>query len=85
MRTFLHNHYQKAAKLTLSDGSQHDFLFSDEGCTQVDPAAMSFYALGITPLIDALGDAVDEELCKQSWFADDDSNAVGKLREIKKW
>ena len=84
MRTFLHNHYQKAVKLTLSDGNKHDWLLSDEGSTQGDPAAMAFYALGITPLIKTLSDAVDQEQCKQSWFADD-SSAAGKLRETKKW
>ena len=45
---------------------------------------MSFYALGIKPLIDALSQATQEELCKQSWYADD-SNAAGRLREVKKW
>ena len=45
---------------------------------------MSFYALGIKPLIDALSQATQEELCKQSWYADD-SNATGRLREVKKW
>ena len=45
---------------------------------------MSFYALGIKPLIDALSQATQEKLCKQSWYADD-SNAAGRLREVKKW
>ena len=44
---------------------------------------MAFYALGIKPLIDARIQAT-KELFKQSWYADD-SNAAGRLREVKKW
>ena len=81
---FLHNHYQQPSKLTLSDENSHDHLFSEEGCTQGDPAAMGFYSLGTKPLIDALSDCVDTGTCKQSWFADD-SSAVGKLRAVRSW
>ena len=84
MHTYLLNHYQQAARLTVSDSNQLETLLSDEGCTQGDPAAMAFYALGVKPLIDELAKVINKELCQQSWFADD-SNALGKLQEIKAW
>ena len=64
--------------------TKQENLLSEEGCTQGDPSAMGFYALGTKPLIDALDEAVNTELCKQSWYADD-SSAAGKLQEIRKW
>ena len=76
--------YQHPAKLTFSDECKQDSIYSEEGCTQGDPAAMAFYAVGIKPLIDTLADAVNQEDCKQSWFADD-SSAAGKLREVRYW
>ena len=79
------NHYQKDAQLFLSESSRHEVLFSDEGATQGDPAAMAFYATGIRPLIDELEKCIQElEHCLQSWFADD-SSALGKLVQIKVW
>ena len=81
---FLQNHYQKAEKLFVSDASNLETLLSDEGCTQGDPAAMGFYALGAAPMVDELDKCIDVELCKQSWFADD-SSAIGKLKEIRTW
>ena len=84
IHTYLLNHYQQAAQLTVSDSDHFKTLLSDEGCTQGDPAAMAFYALGVKPLIDELSKVINKELCQQSWFADD-SNALGKLQEIKVW
>ena len=81
---FLLNHYQLPAKLTLSDDCQHDNLYSEEGCTQGDPAAMAFYAVGVKPLINKLAESVDKTKCKQCWFADD-SSVAGKLREVRLW
>ena len=80
---FLFNHYQKPANLTVSDGSQQEHFLSEEGCTQGDPAAMIFYALGVKPLVDALDSANDKGL-QQSWHADD-SSALGKLKKIRCW
>ena len=81
---YLQNHYQKPAHLTVSDGSTQECLLSEEGCTQGDPAAMTFYALGVKPLVDKLSDSIHKENCKQSWYADD-SSAIGKLNEIRVW
>ena len=84
MHRFLQNHYQQPSKLTFSDGCQEDSIQSEEGCTQGDPVAMAFYAAGSKPLIDNLAEVVNQEECKQSWFADD-SSAAGKLREVRLW
>ena len=59
-------------------------VLSKEGCTQGDPAAMTFHALRTKPLINELHKSLEKELCIQSWNADD-SSAVGKLQEIRKW
>ena len=84
IQTYLQNHYQKAAKLIITDDHRQETLLSDEGCTQGDPAAMAFYALGVKPLIDQLDQCINKDQCKQSWYADD-SSAIGKLRDIKSW
>ena len=81
---FLQNHYQKAARLFMSDTSSQEMFQSDEGCTQGDPAAMGFYALGVKPLVDKLDSCINDKTCQQSWFADD-SSAIGKLKAIRKW
>ena len=84
IQMFLQNHYQKAAKLCVSNKTEPEIMLSDEGCTQGDPAAMHFYSLGAKPMIDKLDDTIKDELCQQSWYADDGS-AIGKLIAIKKW
>ena len=84
LATFLKNHYQSAASLFVNDGSKQELFLSEEGCTQGDPSAMGFYTVGAKPLISSLAEAVDKEKCKQAWYADD-SSAVGKLSEVKKW
>ena len=84
LTTFLTNHYQTAASLFVNNNSKQELFHSEEGCTQGDPSAMSFYALGVRPLINSLANAVDKENCKQAWYADD-SSATGKLSEVKKW
>ena len=70
--------------MVIADYTKHDYIFSNEGCTQGDVTAMAIYALGIRPLIDNLGEAVDHEKCKQSWYADD-SSAGGQLTDMKTW
>ena len=46
---FLHNCYQSPTKLFLSGSG--NFIYSEEGATQGDPAAMQMYALSTNPLI----------------------------------
>ena len=81
---FLANHYQVPSKLIINTNTGRDELLSQEGSTQGDVAAMAKYALGVTPLINTLGDAVDKDFCKQVWYADD-SSALGKLKELLVW
>ena len=45
---------------------------------------MALHGLGIRPLIDNLGEAVDHKRCKQSCYADN-SSAGGQLIEMKRW
>ena len=87
--TFLNNHYQVPADLILNRASPEDSaLRSEEGCTQGDAAAMTFYALGIKPLVEKLNcqdlDPLDSAYRIQSWYADD-SNSIGKLLGIRQW
>ena len=84
MHTYLFNHYQQPAQLTLTDDNCHEILYSEEGCTQGDPSAMNFYAVGTKPLTNTLAEAVKKEDCMQAWYADD-SSAAGKLAEVRVW
>ena len=84
LATFLHNHYQSAAHLFVNDGSKQELFLSEEGCTQGDPSAMAMYSVGAKPLTSDLAKSVDQEKCKQAWYADD-SSATGQLVEVKKW
>ena len=52
---YLFNIYQKPAKMVIADYTKHDYIFSNEGCTQGDVTAMAIYALGIGPLNDTSG------------------------------
>ena len=70
--------------MVIADYTKHNYILSNEGCTQGDVTAMAIYVLGIRPLIDNLGEAVDPEKCKQSWYADD-SSAGGQLTDMKTW
>ncbi len=45
---------------------------------------MAMYALGIKPLINELALRIPDNICKQSWYADD-SNGAGRLRALKTW
>ena len=81
MFKYLHNTYQESTKMYLSDGS---FIWSKEGTTQGDNAAMAMYGLGVKPLIDELSTVCSpNEMC-QVWYADDSSGG-GKLLKIKQW
>ena len=81
---YLHNTYQKPAKLVIPGSNTHTIIYSEKGCTQGDVSSMGLYGLGIKPLIDKLDEVVDTEQCIQAWYADDSSSA-GELREMKCW
>ena len=81
---YLHNTYQKPAKLIIPGDGTHETILSDEGCTQGSVDSMHFYGLGIKPLTDNLADVIDTSRCIQVWYADD-SSASGELGEMKKW
>ena len=76
---FLLNSYQAPVKLFLSGSNM--FIWSKEGATQGDPAAMAFYALATRPLMDVLAKIND---IIQSWYADDTA-ACGGLENLKTW
>ena len=50
-----------------------------EGTTQGDPLSMSFYTLGVIPLINRL-----PKKAKQIWYADD-AIAVGSVTALREW
>ena len=81
---FLNNSYQEPVKLYLSGSKEGKFIWSKEGATQGDPAAMAMYGLGIRPLMDKLADILEKDTTKQAWYADD-AAASGNLQNIKKW
>ena len=72
----LTNIYRMNAELFVAG----ETIFSQEGTTQGDPLAMAMYALGITPLIQA----VSIPDIKQLWFADD-ASAGGCLHLLRTW
>ena len=76
--TILFNTYQAPAKLFIVGG---EILESQEGTTQGDPLAMTFYALAVLPLI-AFLDALC--LIRQSWFADD-AAAGDTVSAVTEW
>ena len=82
---YLSNTYQKPARLVVNDGYTTDYLFSMEGCTQGDVAAMAFYTLAVQPLTSELADVASNiGNCRQVWYADD-SMSAGKLMSIRHW
>ena len=86
LHTYLSNHYQAPASLFVSNTDCNFIsLDSEEGCTQGDVSAMSFYALGIKPLVSDLAQyCCSTDNCQQSWYADD-SGAIGRLLYIRRW
>ena len=80
---FLNNCYQSPSKLYIIDSSDPDnsqFIYSKEGCTQGDPAAMAKYAIGTKPLLNSLSEVLDSQ-SKQVWYADD-STVGGRLESM---
>ena len=68
--TVLINTYQNPSQLFITGG---DEILSKEGTTQGDNLAMSFYGLGMKPLLDKFSQEVSQ--VKQVWLADDASGA----------
>lgn len=75
LATILRNTYSSPTDLFIEDES----IPSQEGTTQGDPLAMSFYALATLPLIKRLPTSV-----KQVWYADD-ATAVGTISNLRTW
>ena len=82
------NSYQSPAKLFVSEinaKASPTVIYSKEGATQGDPAAMAMYTLGTRPLIDEVGkNSTGQDFYKQVWYADD-ASAAGKLEGLKEW
>ena len=76
LTTFLTNIYGKPRALFVGEKT----MWSAEGTTQGDPAAMDFYSIGILRLIE-LAETPDTT---QVWYADDANNA-GKLTGLLDW
>ena len=72
----LTNIYRKNAELFVAG----ETILSQEGTTQGDPLAMAMYALGVTPLIQAVSIPDTQQL----WFADD-ATAGGRLHPLRTW
>ena len=83
---FLSNVYQQPSKLFLigTDQTSPDFILSEEGVTQGDPAAMAYYSIATWPLINKVSESQKHAQVpgKQAWFADD-ATAVGPLERVK--
>ena len=78
---FLQNSYQAPVRLFLDLSGSNRYIWSKEGATQGDPAAMAFYALATRPLMDVLA-KIKEVL--QTWYADDTAGC-GTLEKLKLW
>ena len=81
---YLANTCQLPAKMIINDQNGTEEILSEEGSTQGDVPAMAMYAIGTKPLLDKLMDVVDNDKCKQVWYADDSASA-GKMHEMRKW
>ena len=80
---FLENCYKSPTKLYIAGSDDTKYIYSNEGTTQGDPAAMAMYGLGTKPLMDSLSHTLDD-ISKQVWYADD-STAAGRLESILDW
>ena len=77
--TVLINTYRIPSRLFIGGGGE---IESQEGTTQGDTLAMSFYGICIRPIIDILRKKHPQ--VSQVWLADDATSA-GKLKELKEW
>ena len=79
--TYVNNCYSVTARLFVSGGLQ---LASREGSTQVDPLSMATYATGITPMLDMMLVAMQNDHNKIVGFADY-VTASGNLEALRRW
>ena len=77
---FIFNTYRGWAPLVVRGASS--FLYSKEGVTQGDPLSMFIYAIGVLPLIKAVGHPSHGGT--QVWYAHD-ASACGGLEALKDW
>ena len=78
---YLKNTYQARTKLFVSGSKEGEYIWSEEGNTQGDVAAMPFYAVATRPIVDDLIENCDTTMV---WYADD-SSCCGRLSEIADW
>ena len=78
---YLKNTYQARTKLYISGSKEGEYLWSEEGNTQGDVAAMPFYAVATRPIIDDLRENCNATMV---WYADD-SSSCGKLSDLLDW
>ena len=81
---YMHNTYQKPARMIIAGEKKHEEIYSAEGSTQGDVGAMGAYGIGIAPMVGTLREKIDIGKCIQAWYADDSSSA-GELAEMRKW
>ena len=77
--TILINTYRESTRMLMQGGHE---LLSQEGTTQGDNLAMSFYALATSSLQETLKISAPE--VKQVWLADD-ATAAGSLANLRTW
>ena len=78
---YLQNTYQATTRQYISGSKEGRFIPAREGATQGDNAAMAFYGISTTPIIEEL-----DRLCEaiQAWYADD-SSSCGSLDQLLHW
>ncbi len=76
---FLVNTYRRPIRLFIPTWKEE--IFSLEGTTQGDPAAMGMYAISVIPIIKR---SAQRTGLVQAWYADDGTGA-GKLDKLRSW
>ena len=77
----MNNCYSVPARLSVSRGFE---LTSREGSAQVDPFGMVIYTIGITPMLDMMLIAMQNDHNKMVGSADD-VTAFGNLEALRRW
>ena len=73
------NTYRHSSRLIVFEAKD---ILSEEGTTQGDNLAMSFYALGLAPLLRRL--RITTPSVRQVWLADD-AFGSGRLKDLTNW